>query len=117
LISIIDPQRCDSVVNKTGISARTNRIIGGKAPSEYLARLKASLGIDDQCIRKILESHVIDPDSLTADNFEDFFRIRSKALLERIERAMGKQILVSEQATESEDVAADYQDENGSEIS
>jgi hypothetical protein len=113
----IDPQRCDSVVNKTGISAKTNRIIGGKAPSEYLGKLKASFGIDDLCIRKILESHVIDPDSLTADNFEEFFKIRAKALLERIGRAMGKQILVSEQSTESEDEIADYQDENGSEIS
>ncbi|MDE2718406.1 MAG: DUF262 domain-containing protein [Chloroflexota bacterium] len=32
----IEPARCDSIVNKTPLTARTNRSIGGAAPSEYL---------------------------------------------------------------------------------
>ena len=30
----------DSIINKTPLSYRTNRIIGGVAPSEYLAKLE-----------------------------------------------------------------------------
>ncbi len=35
----IEPRRCDSIVNKTPLSARTNRMIGGNAPSTYLGRI------------------------------------------------------------------------------
>jgi len=37
-----------------------------------------------------LRSHVIDPQAVRADDFDGFFEKRSKALLDRIERAMGK---------------------------
>ena len=37
----IKPQVYDSIINKTPLSYRTNRIIGGVAPSEYLAKLEA----------------------------------------------------------------------------
>ena len=40
----IKPQVYDSIINKTPLSYRTNRIIGGVAPSEYLAKLEK--GID-----------------------------------------------------------------------
>ena len=36
----IKPDVYDSIINKTPLSYRTNRIIGGSAPSEYLARLQ-----------------------------------------------------------------------------
>src|SRR5437660_8686935 len=36
----IKPQVYDSIINKTPLSYRTNRIIGGVAPSEYLAKLE-----------------------------------------------------------------------------
>ncbi len=36
----IKPDVFDSVINKTPLSFRTNRIIGGVAPSEYLAKLE-----------------------------------------------------------------------------
>jgi len=65
----IDPKRCDCVINKTGISAKTNRIIGGNAPSIYLERLKKQSGIDDERMNDILFSHVIKPDALKIDNF------------------------------------------------
>jgi hypothetical protein len=36
----IKPNVFDSIINKTPLSYRTNRIIGGVAPSEYLAKLE-----------------------------------------------------------------------------
>ena len=36
----IKPAVYDSIINKTPLSYRTNRIIGGVAPSEYLAKLE-----------------------------------------------------------------------------
>lgn len=36
----IKPHTYNSIVNKTPLTARTNRVIGGRAPSEYLERLR-----------------------------------------------------------------------------
>jgi hypothetical protein len=88
----INPKQCDCVVNKTGISAKTNRIIGGNAPSEYIAKLLKSIGIEDARMDEILRSHVIDPDLLKSDDFDAFFKMREEALLDRIQNAMGKPI-------------------------
>ena len=84
---------CDSIVNKTAISARTNRMIGGNAPSAYLDRIQKSFGISGGRMNDILGSHVIEPSLLRVDDFEGFFQARERALLERIQSAMGKQIV------------------------
>lgn len=81
---------CDSIVNKTPLSVKTNRIIGSKAPSKYLETFQRSLGISEQRMDTILQSHVIVPEYIRADNYEDFFKARSEELLKRIENAMGK---------------------------
>src|SRR5207249_3931165 len=86
----IDAKRCDSIVNKTAISAKTNRMIGGNAPSNYLGKLQKNSGIDAARMDEILRSHVIDPQVVRADDLDAFFEMRTKALLDRIERAMGK---------------------------
>lgn len=86
----LDPKRYDSVINKTALSARTNRTIGGKAPSNYLTRLQKSYDISAERMDEILRSHVINPSLLRNDDFESFFAEREVALLDRIERAMGK---------------------------
>ncbi len=88
----IDQRRCDSIVNKTALSSKTNRMIGGNAPSIYLSRNQRSAGIDDTRMNQILRSHLIDPVSLRSDDFESFFRAREAALLGRIEEAIGKRI-------------------------
>ena len=86
----IEPQRCDSIVNKTPLSAKTNRSIGGRAPSKYLRTLENQADIDTDRMNEIIESHVIDAESLRADNFEQFFQKRSEALLQRIQAATGR---------------------------
>lgn len=85
--------RYNTVVNKTGISARTNKIIGSRAPSEYcnsLDRRTTDKGIP---LDEILQSHKIDPVLLRADDFDAFYTARRTALLDMIEKAMGKQAL------------------------
>lgn len=88
----IDRKRYDCIVNKTAISARTNRIIGGNAPSEYLEKLKKRGDLSREALEQNLKSHAIDMKSLEADDFEAFFEIRERELLDRIEKAMGKKV-------------------------
>ncbi len=82
----------NSVVNKTPLSARTNRIIQGHAPSKYLERIQKHAGYDEQRMDVVLRSHVIDPALLRSDDFHGFFEARKEAILSRIELAMGKPV-------------------------
>ncbi|MEW6664978.1 MAG: DUF262 domain-containing protein [Thermodesulfobacteriota bacterium] len=107
----INPKQCDSAINKTGISAKTNRIIGGNAPSIYLERIKKQAEIDDTRMDQILRTHVIDPDLLRSDNFEEFFRKREETLLCRIEKAMGKPIAREAVQQEKEKEIVDFESE------
>jgi hypothetical protein len=107
----IDPKRFDCIVNKTALSARTNRIIGGHAPSEYLKRIKKSVGIDDTRMKEILASHVIDAQALHADDFDCFFALRESELLNRIEKTMGKPIQREATDSNASEVYSDYEEE------
>lgn len=88
----LDRKNWNSVINKTPLSARTNRIIGGNAPSVYLGRLESYNGMTPSRMNDILVSHVIDPAYLRADEFDRFISSRQEALLQRIEAATGKPI-------------------------
>lgn len=88
----IDRRTYNSVINKTAISATTNRKIGGKAPSLYLPTLERMAGINSAQLYGILESHCISPSLLRADLFWEFFANRAESLLQRIEAATGKTI-------------------------
>lgn len=88
----LDIKRYDSIVNKTPLSARTNRMIGGNAPSVYVPRITRQSGVDATKMDSMLTSHVIDPAWLRADDFDKFFTTRASALLDRIEGAMGKPV-------------------------
>ena len=65
-------------------------MIGGNAPSTYLGKLEKSAGISVTRMDDILRSHVIDPALIRSDTFDGFFADREKALLQRVEKAMGK---------------------------
>lgn len=90
----VKPENYNSIVNKTPLSARTNRIIGGSAPSIYLARLEKGgekhqpIGRED--LDETLVSHEIDPALLRDDDMDRFMAARREALLQLIEGAMGK---------------------------
>ncbi len=81
-----------SVINKTPLAARTNRQIGGRAPSEYLPVVEKAAGVDAERLDEILRSHCIEPALLRSDDFWAFFATRAEALLQRIEAATGKAI-------------------------
>ncbi len=82
----------DSIINKTPISARTNQMIGGRAPSTYLETMEKKAEIDSERMDEILQSHVIVPGLLRDDDFQGFFEKRAHSLLDRIESATGKKV-------------------------
>ncbi|MCI3923509.1 DUF262 domain-containing protein [Paenibacillus sp. TRM 82003] len=82
----------NSVINKAPLSASTNRALGGRAPSLYLATIKNTAQVDDPRIDATLRTHCIDPDLLRADQFDEFIRDRVGKLLNLIGSAMGKPI-------------------------
>jgi hypothetical protein len=107
----IKPQVYDSIINKTPLSYRTNRIIGGDAPSKYIARLEqgnaSTPAIPSERLDAFLRSHLIDPSLLRADRFDVFMESRQKQLLVLIEQAMGKSAYAGPVAEEGEDVEND----------
>lgn len=88
----IDKSRWNSVINKTPVFARTNRIIGGNAPSQYLSSLERNHQADPKQLDKWLASHQIDVDAIRANDFDTYFSKRQEALLNLIELATGKEI-------------------------
>jgi hypothetical protein len=90
--SDIPPSVYNAIVNKTAISYKANRKIGGSAPSKYLAQLQSEpqVKLTNAEMDDILKSHVIDPALLRGDSFQEFYAARKAALLAIVERAMGK---------------------------
>lgn len=107
----IKPAVFDSIINKTPLSFRTNRIIGGVAPSDYLAKLEKGSDttppIEHGRLNGFLETHHINPDLLRTDNFETFMEDRQKRLLTLIEHAMGKGAYTGSVPEEGEDMEGD----------
>ena len=84
----IPPWLYNSIINKTPIDAETNRMIGGRAPSEYLPRLrKRYTGLDEA-----LRAHWLNPDLLAENDFSVCFMERGEQMLGLIGDAMGKDI-------------------------
>ncbi|WP_208616838.1 GmrSD restriction endonuclease domain-containing protein [Acetobacter pomorum] len=106
----IKPAVFDSIINKTPLSYRTNRIIGGVAPSEYLRKLEkgnnSTPPISADKLDNYLRTHLIDPVLLRADAFEAFMEDRQKRLLHLIEQAMGKEAYSGTVPEEGEDNSA-----------
>lgn len=111
----IQPKVYDSIINKTPLSYRTNRILGGSAPSEYLAELEkgdqTTPAIERATLDGYLSSHLIRPDLLRADKFFEFMEGRQKRLLALIERATGKPTYTG--LVEEEGVEAESDDDTG----
>jgi len=105
----IDDLRRESIINKTAISAVTNRRIGGQAPSKYLPKLQQEAETTAEELRRRVEQHHIDYEALAADNFDSYFEARRKNLLELIASAMGKAVSDTQTPTLPEDY--DLEDE------
>ncbi len=93
-------EKFNSIINKTPMLPKTNRAIGGHAPSIYLDKiLKSVKGLSTDELRARVESHLVSYDFLAADNFDSYFIDRAKKLLDVIGKAMGKP--VSDRAAEN----------------
>ncbi|AJK68752.1 DUF262 domain-containing protein [Corynebacterium marinum] len=88
----IDDEHRESIVNKTMLGARTNRVIGGVAPSSYLDKIKEQAGIDDEMLDALLRGHLIEPENLRTDNFRNFFSTRREQLCLLIESVLDKKV-------------------------
>lgn len=87
-----DKRKWNSVVNKTPISASSNREIGGYAPSIYLGKLEKKGSVTTADLDGYVESHWISHNLLRADDFQNFIIDRAKKLLRAIETATGRTI-------------------------
>lgn len=97
----IDDGLSNSIVNKTPIDAHTNRRIGGRAPSAYLASIELGENIAAEELDELLRSHDVDPVALRQDDFPAFFTRRFERLIKQIEAAMGKQVNRSADGSEN----------------
>ena len=88
----VSPDKYNSIINKTPLSPRTNRMIGGRAPSEYLETIRRTSGISEEKAFQIMNSHNIPIGKLEDDDFDGFIEERKELLLQMIEKAMGKNI-------------------------
>jgi hypothetical protein len=91
----ISRDRYDSILNKTPISYKANRKVGGDAPSVYLPRIQKEKQVllDDAAMDELLASHALAPPLLRGDAFDAFLEDRRERLGALVERAMGKPVV------------------------
>lgn len=91
----ISSKSYNSILNKTSISYKANRMIGGKAPSQYLEQLQThtSVQMADLEMDNILLSHCIEPITLRCDDYNEFLRERAEIIIEKIETVTGKKVI------------------------
>lgn len=87
-----DKAKWNSIVNKTPISASSNREIGGVAPSVYLGKLEKKGSVLPSDLDGYVETHWIDHNMLRNNEFQNFVVDRAKKLLGAIEGATGRTI-------------------------
>jgi hypothetical protein len=88
----LNPEKWNCIINKAPLSARTNEILGGHAPTTYIRTIENEPNIDPLKIDHFFESHLIDPDLIRSDNFKNFISKRAALILNLIEDATEKQI-------------------------
>lgn len=108
----IPRKRYNAIVNKTPISYKANRMIGGIAPSQYLQKIQdhKQVKLDDAGMNRILESHLIRASDLRSDDFLAFYESRKQALLKLIEKVTGKNVVVGGLLEEADDIGDEHSD-------
>ena len=91
----IPSEQYQSILNKTPISYKANRKLGGQAPSKYLQKIQAEkqVALDDGQMDQLIESHALSPSLLRQDAFDDFLEDRRKRLSQLVGKAMGKSVI------------------------
>jgi hypothetical protein len=83
----------NSIVNKTPLSYRAAMDMTG-APSSYLSTMIAASDMRPEWFDDVLSTHLIDPDALRENDYERFYRDRSKQLQDLVHSAMGKRTML-----------------------
>ena len=81
------------IVNRVLIDPQTNKAIGKRAPGNYLKDMRATYKDD---VDLILESHLIDPMTLDANDYPAFVRDRSQRILGSIAAVTGFTVVKGE---------------------
>lgn len=85
-------EQWNSIVNKTPLLPESNRSIGGDAPSKYIKNIMKTAQITEEVLKERVESHLINYEYFSSDDFHSYFADRAKSILKVIEVAMGKTI-------------------------
>ncbi|MBP2242950.1 hypothetical protein J2Z40_003532 [Cytobacillus eiseniae] len=88
----LDKRKWNSIVNKTPLFAKTNRSIGGSAPSKYIQKIIHDKQVTEINLNNYLASHLISVEDLKSDHFNEYFINRAKSLVNLISDAMDKPI-------------------------
>lgn len=107
----IDDEHRESVVNKTMLSAHTNRVIGGVAPSKYVQKIETAAQISPAELDVLLKPHLIEPAHLRNDEFNEFFETRREALTVLVENAIGKPVQRDISTGVAEEDSAHFEEE------
>lgn len=102
----------NSVINKTPIFARSNRSIGGYAPSKYIVNIEKTNKIDSVALNGFIRSHCVDAEALRKDDFDTFFKERAFSLCKLIEKATGKSVQGYPSDTPEVDINKEHNIEN-----
>jgi hypothetical protein len=90
----------NSIINKTPLTAKTNRSIGGVAPSEYIKKIIETGKVSSKAsLIKNINSHVLEFNFLNDNDYYEFYKDRQSKLIKLIESAFGKPV----QLVEAED--------------
>lgn len=82
----------NSIVNKTALSAKTNRLLGGDAPSVYLRRLQDTRQMAPDRLDSFLATHFIEPTLLRRDDIRGMMVARARILCDQIAEATGRPV-------------------------
>ncbi|QGU04424.1 GmrSD restriction endonuclease domain-containing protein [Corynebacterium comes] len=89
----IEPVVADSVLNRTPMGKRTEVVIEGYSPTQYLSRVQTKSLLDDADFDTVLATHELDPELLHRSDFHAFLRDRRVRFLGMVEHAMGKPVV------------------------
>jgi hypothetical protein len=98
----------DSILNKSPLTARTNRKIGGVAPANYLEVLLQEVKDPDDAEKRTqlddrLTSHALDPALLWSNDFEGFMRDRQLQFTRLIESVINRPVIAADSGLPFED--------------
>jgi len=84
-------KQVNSILNRTLISANSNRVKGNKKPSEYLPLFLQGHGNEEGRLLQTLQSHLISREAYEAmksDDFDRFIRCRRQAFLQELQKRL-----------------------------